>query len=437
MHLPTRRGFLGLTAAAAATACASPPKSLVPLTNSPASAAGKWAAFREEFTLAKDRIHLAGLLLASNPRVVRESIDRWQKLLDEDPVTLVEHDLQTREHTNATLDAIAKYVGGAREEIALTDSTTSGISVVLGGLVVGHGDEIVVTKHDHFVTHETLRLLAERTGATVRTTTLYENSAEAKEGTMTKAIEASITPATRAVVITYVHSSTGVKTPVRAIADVVAKANVSRSGKDRILLIVDGVHGFGIESTNLSELGCDFFMAGTHKWMFGPRGTGIVWGKKDAWERVRPLACPFHFEYIVAREWGGPTPAFNGNVLTPGGFRAFELRWALRDAFELHLGLGKKDVEARIHELASRTKAGLAALKHVTLHTPLDPKLSSGIVCFEVAGMKPDAVIHKLRESKIIGSTTPYRPSYARFTPGLTNTPEEIDRAVAAVAKLA
>jgi selenocysteine lyase/cysteine desulfurase len=131
-----------------------------------------------------------------------------------------------------------------------------------------------------------------------------------------------------------------------------------------------------------------------------------------------------------------PVPRPDGPTRTPGGFRAYEHRWALREAFELHLGLGKPAVEARIHELASQCKAGLAALPKVTLHTPRDPALSSGIVCFEVAGMKPDAVVARLKEQKIVGSSTPYLPSYARLTPGLANTPAEIDRAVAAVARM-
>lgn len=377
------------------------------------------------------------MLLASNPRPVRDAIERYRNMLDEEPVVTLEHDFKTGEYTNATLDAAARYVGGARDDIGLVDSTTSGIAVIVGGLAVERGDEIVTTKHDHWVTHETLRLLAERTGAVVRQVPLYEKAAEARAEAMTTAIAGAITPATRAVVITWVHSSTGVKTPVRAIAEVIDRANASRGERERIVLCVDGVHGFGVESATMSDLGCDFFMAGCHKWLFGPRGTGIFWGRPTAWSRVRPLACPFAFDYVMAREYGGSVPKNNARTMTPGGFRAFEHRWALREAFDLHMALGKAEVEARIHELATHLKKGLAAMRHVTLHTPLDPKLSSGIVCFEVAGLEPDAVVERLLADRIVGSSTPYKPSYARLTPGLTTTPEELDRALAAIKKLA
>jgi selenocysteine lyase/cysteine desulfurase len=328
-------------------------------------------------------------------------------------------------------------MGVHAEDIALTDSTTSGLSLVYFGLTLQRGDEIVTTKHDHFVTHEALRLVAERTGATVKTVPLYDEGRDATSEAMAAALANALTPATRVVAVTWVHSSTGVKTPVNAFAAAVAKANASRRPAERILLCVDGVHGFGVEDATTADLGCDVFAAGCHKWIFGPRGTGIVWASKEAWERIHPTSCPFDWPYIVARETGeGEVPRPSGRTRSPGGFRAFEHRWALREAFDYHLGIGKAAIQGRLHELATRCKNGLAGMKHVTLHTPLDPAQSSAIVTFEVAGLKPDEVVDKLLASKIVATTTPYRPSYARFTPGIVNTEAEIDAALAAVSRL-
>jgi selenocysteine lyase/cysteine desulfurase len=445
-----RRSFLAL-ASATTGACASPRGAASPVTGSSAAASPaatspvvasatappRWEAFRGEFKLARDRVHLAGLLFASYPRVVREAIDRYRDLLDVDPVEALEHDLVTGESTNATLDAAARYLGVVRDEIALTDSTTSGLALVYGGLTLRAGDEIVTTKHDHWVTHESLRLAAERSGATVRTVALYDKPIVARVDEMAKRVEAALSPSTRVLAVTWVHSSTGVKIPVHAISEVVARVNAPRAPRDRILLCVDGVHGFGVENATMTDLGCDVFIAGCHKWLFGPHGTGIVWARPDAWERIQPTSTPFHIGYVMAREYGvASVPKADGRTRTPGGFRAFEHRWALREAFDLHLALGKANVEARIHDLARRCKMGLASMPHVTLHTPMDAACSAGIACFELTGSKPDAVMARLRTVGIVGSTTPYQPSYARFTPGLINSPEEIDRALAEVRKL-
>ena len=63
--------------------------------------------------------------------------------------------------------------------------------------------------------------------------------------------------------------------------------------------------------------------------------------------------------------------------------------------------------------------------------------LSAGITCFEIDGMDPKTIVARLLERKIVASDSPYLTSYARLTPGLLNTPEEVDRAVAEVKALA
>jgi isopenicillin-N epimerase len=81
-------------------------------------------------------------------------------------------------------------------------------------------------------------------------------------------------------------------------------------------------------------------------------------------------------------------------------------------------------------------KQGLAKMPHITLHTPMSQDLSSGIVCFEVAGMTPRQVIERLRQKKIIGSTTPYATQYARLAPSLLNSSVEIEQTLQEILKL-
>jgi isopenicillin-N epimerase len=218
-----------------------------------------------------------------------------------------------------------------------------------------------------------------------------------------------------------------VKLPLAAIAAMLRDVNAGRDESERALLCVDGVHGLGVEDASLADLGCDFFVAGCHKWLFGPRGTGLVWGDPRAWPAVRPTIPSFS---------DAATP---GGAHTPGGFHSFEHRWALAAAFQLHLQLGKDRVMARIHELNQQLKAGLSqtTMAHVRLHTPLADQLSAGLVCFEVAGLTPGQVVERLRQAGIVATVTPYATAYARLAPGLLNSPAEVDRALAAVRALA
>jgi isopenicillin-N epimerase len=431
-----REIIAGVLASGALAHCAKPGGAapLVPVVTA-APAGDEWQRVRAEFELSREWVHLGGFLLASHPKVVRDAIERHRRALDDNPVHyLEEHD---SDHTRAVLAAAAAYTGAKPEEIALTDSTTMGLATLYGGLPLRPGDEILTTTHDHYATHESLRFAAERSGATVRRVPLYGESSAATAGAMTDALAKAIVPATRVVAITWVHSGTGVKTPVRAIADVVAKANAGRAAKDRALLCVDGVHGFGVEDASMADLGCDFFVAGTHKWIFGPRGTGIVWGRAELWPALRPTIP--HFGRAGYEAWlkGTAPPPTTADMMTPGGFHSFEHRWALGAAFDFHRAIGKKKASARIHELNRQCKEGLAAMKHVTLHTPRADDVSAGIVTFEVAGLEPKAVVERLHRKRIIATTTPYHTTFARLAPGLINSPGDVDAALREVRALA
>ena len=378
---------------------------------------------------------MAQMLLASHPQIVRDEIEMHRKKFDLMPVEYWEnHFLQMEPGISAVA---GKYINALPEEVALTDSTSMGLGLLYTGFKLKPGDEILTTTHDHYATEKSLEFASSRNGATIKRVTLYKDAATASVSEMVDVIAKAISPATRLVAVTWVHSNTGMKLPVSEIAAVIKKANDQRSKAHRIYFCVDGVHAFGFENATMEQLGCDFFAAGTHKWIFGPRGTGILYGKKDAWDMVTPIIPSFTgLPYGV---WLGVVPETNlsfADLITPGGFHSFEHRWALPKAFEFHQQIGKANVEQRTHQLNSMIKDGLKQIKHVKLITPVSPQRSSGIVCFEVAGMQPDDVVKKLFKKKIIASSSPYRVSYVRYTASLVNNEEEVKACIAAIEKI-
>jgi selenocysteine lyase/cysteine desulfurase len=237
-----------------------------------------------------------------------------------------------------------------------------------------------------------------------------------------------------------VHSSTGVKLPVLAIADALGERD-AELGKRRTLLCVDAVHGFGVEPEPPGELGCDFLVSGCHKWLFGPRGTGIVWGRAEAWEEVNPtipsFTDPASFgAWLLGSEEAAPTTAV---AFTPGGYQAFEHRWALTAAFAFRQEIGRDRAAERTHVLARRLKDGLAEIPGVVLRTPSAESLSAGLVCCDVpAGTDPEAFVQRLLEEHgVVASLTPYAARYLRFGLSIANSEEEVDRAVEGVRTLA
>lgn len=395
-----------------------------------------WADVRDQFALKRSQIHMSTFLLSSHPRPVAEVIEQHRLALDEDPANYWEEHFMTAEPEQQA--AAGEYLGASPDQIALTDSTTMGLGLVYGMLKLRPEQEIVTTTHGHFSTDLSIRYRAERTGAKVRKISLYDNPAEASVDEILSRTRRAITERTRVLAVTWVHSSTGVKLPIKKMAQVLQELNRSRDMEERVLFCVDGVHGLGIENVTVDDLGCDFFIAGTHKWLFGPRGTGIIWGRDEAWEALDPVIPDFG---PSAGVWIGVLPEDTplitpGNFFTPGGFHSFEHRWALAEAFRFHLDIGKARVQERIHSLNTMTKEALAKMPHVQLHTPMSTELSSGMVCFDLDGYTPTQVVEEYHRHRITASTTPYRDSHARLAPSLINNEEEVQRTVDVIAAM-
>jgi selenocysteine lyase/cysteine desulfurase len=421
----SRRGLLGASAGAAGavvlagcTGDVEAPKPFNPR---------DWASVREQFALPSGRVHLQAFVFASHPAPVRAAIERHRSGLDGDAVSY----LHAKE---AALDdevdrAAAAYLGVPAARIAYTDSTTMGLALLYSGLRLNPGDEILTTEHDFYATHESLRLLAERSGVSVRRVRLYADPARASVDEIVGNLRGALTASTKVVAVTWVHSSTGVRLPIREMAAEVRQ-------RSDALVCVDGVHGLGAVDVGPEAMDVDFLVSGTHKWLFGPRGTGIIYGSEHGWSRYRPVIPSFSRASIGNWMLGASQPVAPGTAATPGGYHSFEHRWALADAFAFHTAIGRDRVAARTAELARRLKDGLSGIKGITLRTPMSPDVSGGLVCCSFDGRNPSSVVATLETRHVLASTTPYRESYVRFGTSVATDEGQVDTALAAIREL-
>jgi selenocysteine lyase/cysteine desulfurase len=300
-----------------------------------------------------------------------------------------------------------------------------GLGLLYTRLELREQDEVLTTEHDFYATHEALRL----SGARVRRVSLYDDPRRASVDAIVSRLRRAVSERTRVVALTWVHSSTGVQLPMRAIAEALP---------ERVLLCVDGVHGFGADASTMRDLRCDAFVSGCHKWLYGPRGTGVLWAGERVRELMRPAIPSFDdgASYGAWLSGSAPSGLADGPRLTPGGFHSFEHRWALTEAFAFHEAIGRARVQARIRTLTSRLQSGLADVRGVRLRTPASATLSAGLVCFEVVGHDPGDVVARLASRRIVASVTPYARPYVRLGPGIVNSTADVDAAVRAVAAL-
>ncbi|QXI18981.1 pyoverdine-tailoring periplasmic protein PvdN [Pseudomonas hamedanensis] len=378
----------------------------------------KWAQLRQLFSQDPAYLHFSNFLITSHPRPVQEAIDRHRATLDRNPGLMMDWDLEeTWKHEAEVREWAGRYLQARPAQIALTGSTTEGLAAIYGGIHVRADQEILTTVHEHYSTEFSLDFRVKKQGTQVRKIKLFEDAHRVSTEEVLSAIRRAIRPNTRVLGMTWVQSGSGVKLPIGEIGQLVDEVNRTRADADRILYVVDGVHGFGVEDLSFPDMHCDFFIAGTHKWMFGPRGTGIICARSEQLKDVTPSVPTFSQDTDFATS------------MSPGGYHAFEHRWALSEAFKLHLQLGKAEVQARIHELNTYLKRRLQEHPQIELVTPLSPALSAGFTFFRVKDRDCDKIAAYLMKNRVVVDAVERDVGpVVRTAPGLLNTEAEIDR---------
>lgn len=414
-----RRTFLkqaGVFAASLPLGAALLPQALAA---NPAPAANDpWTGFKQLFTQDPNYLHFSNFLVTSHPKPVRDAIDRYRQQIDHNPGLAMDWGLEeTWKREGQVREWAGRYLNATPPQIALTGSTSEGLAMIYGGIKLRPDQEILTTEHEHYATQNVLDFRVARQGTQVRRIRLFEQASQVSSDEVLGNIKRNIRPNTRVLGMTWVQSGSGVKLPIGEIGKLVDELNRNRDEQDRILYVVDGVHGFGVENLDFPAMHCDFFIAGTHKWMFGPRGTGLVCARDSQNTYVTPMVPTFSEDTNFA------------TTMTPGGYHAFEHRWAADEAFKLHLQLGKAPVQARIHALNTELKDQLLAHPQIELVTPRSPELSAGFTFFRVKGQDSEAVVaHMMKNRVVIDAVDRDVGPVIRTSPGLLNSSDEIQR---------
>jgi selenocysteine lyase/cysteine desulfurase len=375
-----------------------------------------WQLVKSQFPLEDGLIYLnaANVCPASRP-----VLDRYAALLRDFQAN---PSFQNREKYHPLRESVrskvAALLGVSADEVAITRNTSEGSNIVVTGIDLNANDEVIVTDHNHPSNNESWTLRAQRRGFVVKSTAvpIPAHSGDA----LLSGIERAITPRTRVIAVTHVTSTTGIRYPIKLIAEL-----ARRHG---IYFHVDGAQALGALDVNLKDLGCDSYSASLHKWPMGPLEAGILFVRSERIGQLWPA--------IVSAGWSNQIK----------GARKFEVvgqqddpRVAAIDAaVDLINLIGIRRVESRVQALASHAKCGLSALANVELKTDLDPELSAGVVKFRLKNL-PTARAYDLlwkRHRLSIAMTGGGDSEGLRIAPHIYNTIDEIERAVAAVREL-
>ena len=376
-----------------------------------------WRVVKREFPLADDLLYInaANICPASRP-----VLDRYFDLLRDFQAN---PSFQNREKFKVIQERVrgklARMLGAETDEIAVTRNTSEGTNIVVNGLDLKAGDEVIITDHNHPSNNQAWQVRAKREGFTIRSLPVAV-PARGRED-LIAGFEKAITPRTRVIAFTHVTSTTGIEYPAREIAELARRRG--------IWVHLDGAQTFGVLDVNVKQLGCDSYTGSAHKWLMGPLEAGVLF--------VRGERLPTLWPSIVTAGWADDLKG--ARKLEVVGQRDDAKVAALEAAVDFIGLIGIRNIEARSRALSARAKRQLSDIPGVQLKTNVEPALSAAVVKFKLRNRATkDAYDALWQKHRIALALTPAGDAEGlRYSPHIYNSEDEIDRAVAAVRDIA
>ena len=352
-----RRTFLHqMSAAAVVPWLAGASRDLADLRRSLASTpdeADFWKEVRSQFLLRPGLVHMNSATIGATPRPVVSAFTDFLWEVESNPQEEV-FGAAGEQRMEDVRARGAAFLAADLDEVALTRNTTEGMNHVAQGLVLQPGDEILSTDHEHPGGSVCWEWLAERTGAEIVRIPMPATAPSADQ--VVDLVKQHLTPRTRVCSFSHVSTMTGLVMPMAAIAEVTRPRDV--------LLACDGAQAPGMLSVDVHALGVDTYASSSHKWMLAPKGSGLLYIRKEAQERVRPLTLRSGFHVYSA----------SGGTRSVAGILAHGV------AMDFHDTIGRDKVEARCRALRRTLREALADVEGVKILTPEEEDLCGGIL---------------------------------------------------------
>jgi cysteine desulfurase/selenocysteine lyase len=394
-------------------------------------------AVRADFPILAQRIHGKPLVYLDNgasaqkPKLVLDTIQRAyaQEYAN---VHRGLHYLSNLSTANfeAAREKVRRFVNARSDaEIIFTRNATEAINLVAssyGAPRIGEGDEILLTIMEHHSNIVPWHFLRERQGAVLKWAPVTDEGEFRIED-----FERLISKRTKLIALTHMSNVLGTVVPVKEVARIAHERGIP--------VVVDGAQGAVHLPVDVQDLDVDFYAFTGHK-LYGPTGIGVLYGKRELLETMRPYQGGGEMiGYVTKDEITYATPPHRFEAGTPAIVQAIGLGAAI-DYVE---SVGREAIKAHEEKLTAYAMDRLSALNWLTIYGRAPGKGS--IVAFNVEGTHPHDVSTILDRYGVavragthcaepllarFGVTSTCRASFAMY-----NTLEEVDRLVEALQK--
>lgn len=373
-----------------------------------------WKGVRAQFLFPPDvtLMNAANLCPASRP--VREALNSTADL---------DHDLspanreRMQKGRESTRQLLAEFLRATPDEILITRNTSEANNLVSSGLDLKSGDEVLAFSDNHPSNLQAWNEKAKRFGFTVRL--VQQVNPHPGAARYLELFEAQMSPRTRLLALTHMTNTVG---------DVLPVGDLCRIARQRgVLSLVDGAQSFGLMDVDLSKIQPDFYSGSGHKWLCGPKETGVLYVRKDVQERLWPSVISAYTGAVgLSRRHEGMGQRDDCAII------------ALGEALKLQTRVGRQRIDARGRQLAGMLMEGLSKISGVKVWTHPEAGRSHSVVSFQPGSHAPRDFAARLYEkAKIVTATRggQDRPG-VRLAPHFYNLDEDVERTLAAIRQL-
>lgn len=374
-----------------------------------------WAVIQQAFSVTRGIINLNNGGVSPSPRIVTEAFVRYTWQQEDATAYTMWRILEPQSET--IREGLAEMFGCDAEEIAITRNASESLETLLMGFDLKSGDEIVTTTQDYPRMLTTLKQRELREG--LKLNLVKVPVAPDNINDLATPFEKAITPRTKLILMSHQINLTGQIMPVKQVCDMARAKGIET--------IVDGAHSFNQFAFKRDDLGCDYFGTSLHKWTYAPKGTGMLYVKKDKIPKVWALMASEDKNKNDIRKF------------EEIGTHSAAMRLAIGEAILFNNAIGSKRKEERLRYLSRYWMNRLKDVPKIGFNTSFDPLQSCAIANFKIDGIDPVAIGGYLMSKHHIFTTPIVHPEFSgiRITPNVYTTLWELDRFCDAVEKIA
>lgn len=315
---------------------------------------------KKEWLLDEEITFLNNGSFGSVPKIILEEYEKLNRLIEKEPLEffLRQYFPMIRESAKK----LADFVGVSSEDLVFVENATAGVNTILSSItpLLNQDDEILYTNYVYPAVKNAIHYICKKTGAKAQEIIIPYPIEDNK--IIINSIEEGLSRKTKIAVIDQIASSTSIILPIKDIVQI-CRANGT-------LILIDGAHSPGMIDLNIKDLNPDFFVGNCHKWLYTPKGTALLYCRKELQEFIHPLVISLDYEKGFTNEFdwvGTRNPA----------------SWlSVPKALEFYNSIGKQEIISYIHNLS--IDASELLIQELNINMNLNRQLHGAMVSFPI-----------------------------------------------------